>query len=107
MRSLRVIAMRLVVLLAVTSIIATIYITGRQTAELQREELGKIALIAEATRRMSDLSIQYQDYSFILEIIQRNETVPVVLTNGQGYPISIRNVPEEYVVHAERRNMNQ
>ena len=59
MRSLmRVIAMRLVVLLAVTSIIATIYITGRQTAELQREELGKIALIAEATRRMSDLSIQ-------------------------------------------------
>lgn len=102
MRSLRVIAMRLVVLLAVTSIIATIYIAGRQTAELQREELGKIALIAEATRRMSDLSIQYQDYSFILEIIQRNETVPVVLTNGQGYPISIRNVPEEYVVHAER-----
>lgn len=95
-------AMRLVVLLAVVSIAATLYTTHRQMIELQREEEDKIALIAEATRRMSDLSIQYQDYSFILEIIQRNETVPVVLTSGQGYPISIRNVPEEYLQHAER-----
>lgn len=94
--------MKVVVLLAIGSIVATLYVTNRQTAELQREELDKIALIAEATRRMSDLSIQFQDYSFILEIIQRNETVPVVLTNGQGFPISIRNVPETYLQHAER-----
>lgn len=94
--------MKGVVLLAVASIVATLYVTNRQTAELQREELEKIELIAEATRRMSDLTIQFQDYSFILEIIQRNETVPVVLTNGQGFPISIRNVPEEYLQHAER-----
>lgn len=94
--------MKGVVLLAIASIVATLYVTNRQTAELQREELEKIELIAEATRRMSDLTIQFQDYSFILEIIQRNETVPVVLTNGQGFPISIRNVPEEYLQRAER-----
>lgn len=102
MRSIRGIAIKLVVLLSVGSIVATLYITNRQTAALQREELEKIALIAEATRRMSDLTIQFQDYSFILEIIQRNETVPVVLTNGQGFPISIRNVPEEYLQNADR-----
>lgn len=96
------IAMRLVVMLAVASIVATLWITNRQTAALQREELDKITLIAEATRRMSDLTIQYQDYSFVLEIIQRNETVPVVLTDGQGYPISIRNVPEKYLENVNR-----
>ena len=77
-------------------VVMTLLVTSRQARVLAEEERAKLDLLAEATRRMADLTIPSQDYTFIYEVIQRNETVPVVLTDEDLYPLSIRNVPSEY-----------
>lgn len=74
----------------------TLFVTSRQARVLAEEERAKIDLWAEAIRRMADLNVPSQDYTFIYEVIQRNETVPVVLTDEGLYPLSIRNVSSKY-----------
>lgn len=80
-------------LLAVAVVVLTLYVTRRQAVRLTREEQENIHLWAEATRRAVDLSNPSQDYAFILHVIERNESVPVVLTNAERMPISMRNIP--------------
>lgn len=82
-------------LFAVAVVVLTLYVTRRQALRLTREEQESIHLWAEATRRAVDLSNPSQDYAFILHVIERNESVPVVLTNAERMPISMRNIPPQ------------
>ena len=85
-------------LLFASGIVAlTLYVTHRQATRLGDEERNKIRLWTEATRRAVDLNSPAQDYEFILQVIERNETVPVLLTNSSQHPISMRNIPESAI----------
>lgn len=84
----------ILLVLASLVVVLTLFVTHRQASRLEEEEKHKINLWAEATRRAVDLNSPQQDYEFILQVIERNETVPVLLTNGAQRPISMRNIPE-------------
>ena len=83
--------------LATLVVVLTLYVTHRQAKRLENDEKSKINLWAEATRRAVDLSNVSQDYEFLLQVIERNETVPVLLTNSTQVPISMRNIPESAI----------
>lgn len=91
----------LLIALSLFIVAVTLHATSRQAMALQHEELEKVGLIAEAMHRMTNLEVAEQEYSIILEVIQRNETVPVVLTDANRRPISLRNVDQKYHENAE------
>lgn len=57
--------------------------------KLKTEERKKVELWAEATKQLSkDLS----DYGFVLKVVSDNTTVPVILADEKGTPITSRNL---------------
>jgi signal transduction histidine kinase len=57
--------------------------------KIKIDERKKVELWAEATKQLShDLS----DYSFVLKVVSDNTTVPVILANESGTPITSRNL---------------
>ncbi|MBL7884828.1 MAG: HAMP domain-containing histidine kinase, partial [Bacteroidia bacterium] len=57
--------------------------------KIKVEERKKVELWAEATRQLSqDLS----DYGFVLKVVSDNTTVPVILVDSHGNPITSRNL---------------
>lgn len=60
--------------------------------KIKTDERKKVELWAEATRQLSkDLS----DYGFVLKVVSDNTTVPVILTDAHGTPITSRNLDPE------------
>lgn len=60
--------------------------------KIKIEERKKVELWAEATRQLSqDLT----DYGFVLKVVADNTTVPVILTDEHGTPITSRNLDPE------------
>lgn len=60
--------------------------------KLKNEERKKVELWAEATKQLSkDLT----DYGFVLKVVSDNTTVPVILANEKGIPITSRNLNPE------------
>lgn len=82
------------VLLFVAVIIGvlTFLITNNLAKKLATEERKKVELWALGMRQLSVLGNQDKDYTFILEVIKNNETVPVILTDKEGQIISSRNL---------------
>lgn len=70
-------------------------LTNKTFAQLRDREREKVKLWAKAT---SELGKPQEDYTFFIEIIQQNTSVPVVLTDEKGKVISFNNFdfPEEY-----------
>lgn len=57
--------------------------------KIKTEERKKVELWAEATKQLSkDLT----DYGFVLKVVSDNTTVPVILANEKGIPITSRNL---------------
>ncbi len=60
--------------------------------KIKTEERKKVELWAEATKQLSrDLS----DYGFVLKVVSDNTTVPVILADASGNPITSRNLDPE------------
>jgi len=57
--------------------------------KLKAEERKKIELWAEATKQ---LSMDLSDYGFVLKVVSDNTTVPVILADENGLPITSRNL---------------
>ncbi len=83
-----------IVLLVVAAIIGilTFVITNNLAKKLAVEERKKVELWALGMRQLSALDNEDKDYTFILEVIKNNETVPVILTDKEGQIISSRNL---------------
>lgn len=83
-----------IVLLMVAAIIGvlTFVITNNLAKKLAIEERKKVELWALGMRQLSALDNEDKDYTFILEVIKNNETVPVILTDKEGQIISSRNL---------------
>ncbi|PID89901.1 MAG: hypothetical protein CSA97_05765 [Bacteroidetes bacterium] len=75
-------------------VLLTLWGSSRHAHELAAQERDKMYLWAEATRRMASQGQNTsQDYTYFLEVIMRNDNLPVILADDRGQPISLRNVP--------------
>lgn len=82
----------LLLIVAVIIGILTFLITNNLAKKLAVEERKKVELWALGMRQLSALDNEDKDYTFILEVIKNNETVPVILTDKEGQIISSRNL---------------
>jgi nitrogen-specific signal transduction histidine kinase len=64
------------------------------------EEEKKVTLWAEATRYLAN-STDLEDYTFILQVVHFNATVPVITTDARGRIKEYRNLGREYNVKDE------
>ena len=72
--------------------VASFFITNNLVKKLSVEERKKVELWALGTRQLSGVEGDETDYSFIIEVLKNNETVPVILTDKDGKIISSRNL---------------
>lgn len=72
--------------------VASFFITNNLVKKLSVEERKKVELWALGTRQLSGIESDETDYSFIIEVLKNNETVPVILTDKDGKIISSRNL---------------
>jgi signal transduction histidine kinase len=84
----------LFVFATITAAVSLIY-TNRLVKELAKEERKKIELWAEATRQLITTSDEEADFSFVLQVIQDNETVPVIVTDERSKILYHRNIESE------------
>lgn len=66
--------------------------TSDLTKKLAQEERKKVELWAKGMKELTQNRDLNRDYSFILEVIKDNETVPMILTDENERVISTRNV---------------
>ena len=67
-------------------------LTNELFLKLQKEERKKSELWALGIKKISDIERPPQDIDFIFEVIQNNETVPVILTNDKDSIITFLNL---------------
>ena len=72
--------------------ISSLLYTENMVSKLAKEERKKVELWAEATSQLGNIDETDKDFNFLVQIIQNNETVPVILTNKEGDIISYRNL---------------
>ena len=84
----------LLVFASITAAVSLLY-TNRLVKELAKEERKKIELWAEATRQLITSSDENADFSFVLQVIQDNETIPVIVTDEQSTILYHRNIEPE------------
>ena len=79
---------------AILIVVGSFLYTNNLTKKLAREERKKVELWAKAMKILTSKqdSEQSYDYSFVLEVIKKNETVPMILTDDSQRVISSRNV---------------
>lgn len=101
----------LFVMAAVIGLTSLIY-TQRMVRELKTEERKKVELWAKATKQLIELDITESDFEFLFEVVENNNTVPVILVDALGDTISTRNLDpvrknnQEYL-HRQLKKMNQ
>lgn len=66
--------------------------TNRLVKAISVEERERIELWAEATRELATTEDSEADFSFILKVIQTNETIPVIVTSEKGSILYHRNL---------------
>lgn len=72
----------------------TFFVTYNLTHKLTLEERKKVELWAKAMKYLSSQEVTNDDYTFALEVIQNNETVPVILTDKNENIITSINLDE-------------
>jgi len=85
----------LLLLVAIVIGVSSFVITNKLVKQLAVEERKKVELWALGMRQLSALDNAEKDYTFILEVIKNNETVPVILTDKNGEIISSRNLDSD------------
>jgi len=101
----------LFVMAVVIGLTSLIY-TQRLVRELKTEERKKVELWAKATKQLIELDITESDFEFLFEVVENNNTVPVILVDALGDTISTRNLEPvrknnpEYL-HRQLKKMNQ
>jgi len=87
----------LIFLAAVIIGIGSLFYTDKLVDELKTEERKNIQLWAEATKQLAEPDLTDKDLGFLLQVIQNNNSVPVILTNKHGQIISHRNLDSSRV----------
>jgi len=79
-------------LAALLIVVGSFWFTNNLTQKLAEEERKKVELWARGMKELTQNRDLDKDYSYILEVIRNNETVPMILTDEQEKMISMRNV---------------
>ena len=77
---------------AVLIALGSLYYTNKLVRQLKQEEKNKVELWAKATEQLIDLDITETDFGFLFEVIENNNTVPVILVNSDNEIVSTRNL---------------
>ena len=80
------------VLFAVIIGIAAAFFSNHLVHELRKQERQKVALWAEATRKIATIEDFSSDLSLLFQVINNNKTVPVILTDENGTVNAHRNL---------------
>ena len=78
-------------LLALVIIGASTFFSNRLVQHVAQEEHHKMALWAEATRKMASVE-ESADYAFLLKVIEDNTTIPCFFVASDGAIVSYRNI---------------
>ena len=98
-------------LLALVIIGASTFFSNRLVQHVAQEEHHKMALWAEATRKMASVE-ESADYAFLLKVIEDNTTIPCFIVASDGAIVSYRNIEvpkmsaveeQEFWQHKKRR----
>lgn len=81
----------ILLIIAIVIGLGSLYYTNKLVNNLANEERKKIELWAEATRQLGLSDATDKDFSFLLDVIQNNTTVPVILADQKGNISSSRN----------------
>ncbi|MFO7924462.1 MAG: HAMP domain-containing sensor histidine kinase [Bacteroidales bacterium] len=79
-------------ILAVIIGFSSLLVTNILVKKLAEEESKKVELWAEATRQIADMNSEITDFTFVLKVIQFNETVPVIVVDQLGEILDHRNL---------------
>lgn len=82
----------IIFLSAVLIALGSLFYTNKLTRQLKQEEKNKVELWAKATEQLIDLDITETDFGFLFEVIENNNTVPVILVNSDNEIVSTRNL---------------
>ena len=69
--------------------------TNQLVSRLAVEERNRVELWASGTKFLANSADQNADLSYVFEVVKSNNTIPLVLTDGDMNIISIRNFDEE------------
>lgn len=84
----------LLILALIVGALSLLY-TNRLVKAIAVEERERIELWAEATRELATIEDTEADFSFILRVIQTNETIPVIVTGEDGAILYHRNLDKQ------------
>ena len=70
----------------------SLFYTNKLVRQLKQEEKNKVELWAKATEQLIDLDITETNFEFLFEVIENNNTVPVILVNSDNEIVSSRNL---------------
>lgn len=82
----------IILLSAVLIALGSLFYTNKLVRQLKQEEKNKVELWAKATEQLIDLDITETDFGFLFEVIENNNTVPVILVNSDNEIVSTRNL---------------
>ena len=89
------ISKQFLVLCALIIGVAVFFFTNSLVEDLSREERTKVKIWAKATEQTTDIDNLDQDISFIFEVINHNNTIPVILTDNKGEILYHKNFPSK------------
>ena len=72
----------------------SLFISHTLITDLYNEEVGKMSVWAEAMRSLT-VADETTDLSLVLQVINSNNTIPVVVTDKQGNILATRNLSPE------------
>ncbi len=78
--------------LAVLIGFSSLLVTDWLVKSLSEEERKKMELWSEATREIADMDSEITDFTFILKVIQYNESIPVIVVDEKGEILDHRNL---------------
>ena len=86
--------LKIIILLVFTVIaVASLWFTHDLVNSLAKEEKKKIELWASATEELAKQQDDTnKDYGFIFKVLAENNTVPIILTDGNNEVIASRNI---------------
>jgi len=81
----------ILLIIAILIGVSSLYYTHRLVEKLSKEEQKKIQLWAEATKQLAQADLNPSNMSFLLDVVQNNQTIPIILTDSSQTKFSLRN----------------
>lgn len=88
---------RTLIVFALIISVAILWFTNLLVEDLSREERTKVSIWAKATEQTTDIENLDEDISFVFEVINHNNTIPVILTSQEGDILYYKNLPKHKI----------